>query len=191
MMTLADTIAAIEHELRRIGAAPSADNITGLSVYGDAELPSGWVRVDDGTTRTIGPAEEMLQQLRSSRTWGNAGAWDELVFLGDFIRPESWPDSHVTYERLTNPTDQRCKNPVYLITIRTNAGPRYAAGPHGDYMDLFDYACDRDAWHPTPAAAMAALFAFLEDREYQYEEDENFHLLLHRALNVPKEPTDV
>lgn len=61
--TTTELVAKIEAELRRLDAADSPSNSSGICVYADDNLPDGWVRVSDGTGRVYGAADEILAAL--------------------------------------------------------------------------------------------------------------------------------
>ena len=142
------TIAAIEAELDRLDASDSETNASGICVSAVDDLPRGWVRLCDGTAEVFGPAEEVLAALREveydrSATVEQEGetetvqrdngwelAWAALAFSDKAPRTSrDWPEELIRYEQLE---PGGCNdNPNTLVTVETNGGTRFAAGPHG------------------------------------------------------------
>jgi hypothetical protein len=84
-------------------------------------------------------------------------AWDSLAEFADAAPSSSqdWPESLIATERLEEggPND----NPSTLITLATNGGIRYAAGPHGaNYCALSDWLSNVGRLAKSRQAAIAA-----------------------------------
>lgn len=131
------SIKKLEKELARLRVSTTDRRPEGLSVYADPELPKGWVRVDsNGNCPIFGLAEALAENLRKvkpeevSEDW--AEVWDALGEVGEDKAPTNstnWPSDLIKIEQLE---DGSCNDqPNSLITVKTNAGTRYASGPHG------------------------------------------------------------
>ncbi len=134
MATMTENIvSAIEAELGRLGWLRTTDSPCYYCVTADDDLPRGWVQVYDDYAETFGPADEILAWLKSQG--GNA----EYGVQGFYDRPTTvrdWPDELVSTEQLE---EGGCNDePNTLVTVETNAGIRYAAGPHGVGCDTLN-----------------------------------------------------
>lgn len=141
-----EEIKRLESELSRLGVSTTRNRPEGLSVYADASLPRGWVRVDSngdapvfGLPETFADNLKMLSPERVGEDCG--GVWDVLSRVGFDKVPatsQEWPEDLIQCEQLE--TGDCNDNPNTLITIETNGGTRYAAGPHGEnYCALSDW----------------------------------------------------
>lgn len=141
---------AIETEIRRLGGHDTSTNCSGICVYQDEYLPLGWVRVSDGTGEVFGLATEIAAVLAAVPVTGEIredgsdvdceATWEALGEFSERAPQNShdWPEGLIQTERLE---DGDCNdNPNTLITVETNSGTRYAAGPHGvDCCALADW----------------------------------------------------
>jgi len=121
----------VESQLARLNWIATDSQPTLAVAHADGDLPYGWVRVsDDCATLAIGPAVEIATAL-SEIEYG--ADYDDLAGLPFGKEPphstRDWPESLCFVDRLEEGTTN--DNPNTLITVATNAGIRYAAGPHG------------------------------------------------------------
>ena len=144
------SVQAVESELRRLDVQTTHSRPEGISVYSEDDLPAGWLRVSDGTGEAFGLASEIAARLAEVPVTGEVtddgrdldweAAWDALGEFADHA-PQStqdWPSDRFKVEQLEEGT---CNDaPASLIVVETNAGTRYAAGPHGVY------ACALSDW---------------------------------------------
>lgn len=149
-LTYAETVTAIRAELKRLNSLDSG-NWTGIIVnqYGADSLPEGWVRVGvNGAWDRFGPAADVLEALRDTEIdpervnytehdgtpvfdTGWLAAHEAVVDFAEKVPDNSrdWPADLISFEQLEEGTVN--DNPNTLVAVRTNAGTRYAAGPHG------------------------------------------------------------
>ena len=134
----------VESELSRLDVHTTHSRPEGISVYADDDLPAGWVRVSDGTGEAFGLASEIAARLADLPATGEAtkdGAdcdWEATwELLGENFADKAphssqdWPSDLIKAEQLE---EGSCNDqPNTLITVETNGGTRYAAGPHGVY----------------------------------------------------------
>lgn len=125
----AATVAAIEAKLARLGWLCTDDTPCYYAVDADDDLPEGWVRVYDDTVEGYGPADEVLANLRAVSADDDYGTGCPTGEQPDNSR--DWPEELFTTEQLEEGTLN--DEPNTLITLRTNGGTRYVAGPHGAY----------------------------------------------------------
>jgi hypothetical protein len=100
-----------------------------------------WVRVSDGTGEAYGLADEIAAAIAGVPATGEIrddaeidweACWDAL---GGFFAEhaprdsEEWPEELIRTEQLEEGTCD--DDPDTIVIVETNAGTRYAAGPHG------------------------------------------------------------
>jgi hypothetical protein len=130
----------IETEIRRLNCHDTRTNCSGICVYLDDDLPRGWVRVSDGTGEAYGLADEIAAAIAGVPATGEIrddaaidweACWDALGGFAEHSPRDSqeWPEDLITIEPLEDGTAD--DNPDTIVIVETNAGTRYAAGPHG------------------------------------------------------------
>lgn len=125
----------VRDTLSELGLLCTDENPTALVVNADDDLPLGWIRVsDDFVQYACGNASEISLHL----TCCDFVEGSE-VDLGDLFRDcvnlkpssKTWPKVLCHYEVLTDEGGDSAK----VVTLATNAGIRFAAGPDGAYSD--------------------------------------------------------
>lgn len=152
-------VTQIEAELTRLGMIETSDRPTGafVSLESDEQpLPLGWVRVADDYSQSIGPAEKILESLQGCISDANGEiCWDYMrIFSGPPTTVAEWPADLVTVEQIEEGTPN--DNPLTVVEILTNAGPRWCAGPHGVDFDCLDEAVRHSAFFDSRESAIAA-----------------------------------
>lgn len=123
------TISNVKRELNRLGWLASDSHPTLCCVNADDDLPAGWVRVsDDHCVLAIGNAAEIAEALRALDGDAEYGTGLES-FGGKEPCSRDWPAELISFEQIGNGSVN--DNPDTLITVATNCGIRFAAGPHG------------------------------------------------------------
>lgn len=123
----AELVAKIETQLARLGWLCTDGSPCYYAVTADDDLPEGWVRVYDDTTDGYGPAAEVLADLEATPAGAEYGT--NCPTDKQPTSSRDWPAELLAAERLEDGTTN--DEPHTLLTLRTNAGMRYAAGPHG------------------------------------------------------------
>lgn len=134
--SISEVVNAIEAELARLGWLCTDDAPCAYCVTADADLPAGWVRVYDDSTTGYGEAEDVLADLQEVVAGAEYGTG-----CPDGDKPDNsrdWPEALFFTEQLEEGTAN--DEPNTLITIQTNGGTRYAAGPHGAFQDALSEA---------------------------------------------------
>lgn len=149
-----------EHIRRLARSRELSSLIADLGVSALDDLPRGWVRVanPDRTWCRYGAAVDIACALARCRTAFRA--WTELH--GFAATPprcsQEWPADLITITQVGTEGD----NPLCLIRVETNDGPRYTAGPHGEtrcaLADTLEMTCDL-AETPEEALSQADLYA--------------------------------
>lgn len=124
---MTEKVNLIEAELRRLGWLGTRAEPCYYVVSAENDLPRGWVRVYDDYTDGYGPADEVLAALKDVEAGADYGTGCPTA-----AKPKStrdWPSDLFMVEQLEEGTVN--DNPNTLVTVETNAGTRYAAGPHG------------------------------------------------------------
>jgi hypothetical protein len=153
--TLADLVADIEQELRRLGVAATDSNPTGACVCADAMLPCGWVRVADDTVEACGEAGEILAALQGAGAGESEAAWQALYRFGKAPQnSQDWPGELITIEQIEEGSIN--DDPAHVIKISTNSGERYTCGPHGVAHCAVSEAFQFGDWHASRQEAVAA-----------------------------------
>ena len=125
--TTAQTVRKIEAELARLGWFCTDATPCYYAVSADDDLPAGWVRVYDDNAEGYGPADDIISALQNTPTDAEYGT--NCPTDGKPESSRDWPEELFTTEQLEEGT---CNDePNTLVTLQTNAGTRYAAGPHG------------------------------------------------------------
>lgn len=134
---MTEQIQAIEAQLRRIGWLSTEATPCYFAVCAEEDLPRGWVRMYDDTLNVYGAAKDVLAALEAI---GEETEYGEGLDRLAEKAPDSneWPEELIKFERLKEGSTN--ENPDTLITVETNGGTRYAAGPHGvSYCALSDW----------------------------------------------------
>lgn len=127
-------------EIERLGMEDTETNASGLGAYADGDLPYGWVRVDGDNSGEVIYADgaallsafEEIEETDDSDA--NMDLFYEVVMKEEFYcrKPEStrdWPENLYSVEQIEPGTPN--DDPLSVVTVATNAGIRYVAGPHG------------------------------------------------------------
>lgn len=168
-----ELVAKIESELRRLDCLDTG-NWAGITAEAPTELPLGWVAVGQGGTGIVayGPGAEVLKALAEAHPVrmlpgelredpptlesGWDAAWRALSDFADDAPASSgdWPEDLISTEQVEDgsPNDQ----PVTLIRIQTNAGERWAIGPHGVFNCALSDAFSHGAFYATREHALAS-----------------------------------
>lgn len=132
--------AIVDAELKRLGWLATGDQPCLAVTHADPKLPYGWVRViDDYTVLAVGDAIEIASALSKLEAGAEYGVIHGLPLLtGHAVASRDWPRELFLSEQLEE--GDITDNPLTLFTLATNAGIRYAAGPHGvSYCALFEW----------------------------------------------------
>lgn len=174
---LKEIVARIEAEIERLDAEDCETNCYGICCYLDDDLPLGWVRIGDGTGEAAyAPAVDVLAALEAveydreatverlntdihetetvQRDNGWELAWEAIAEV-DQPKPDDsqdWPSELFTTEQIGEGTTN--DNPTTLIQIQTNAGIKYACGPHGVSECALTEALRYDALYETREEAI-------------------------------------
>ena len=153
MTTTTAIVAHVDAALARLGWLATAKAPTRACAYADDWLPYGWVRIaDDYATFAVGPADELINLLDTACDRHSYGEIPADAFVAP-RRVEEWPAALVAVEQIG---EGSCNDdPVALVTVATNAGIRFAAGPHGVSYDCLREAIDAGAIFATRSAAVA------------------------------------
>ena len=121
----------IKAQLSRLGWLGTSENPTGFEVEATDSLPSGWVKLTSDGGSVYGNAELVLSALAAASGDDEFG---ECFATSDFVdrlpaSSRDWPEDLIEFEQLEDGTAN--DNPITLVTVGTNAGLRYAVGPHG------------------------------------------------------------
>jgi hypothetical protein len=174
MTTAQEFTEAIEKEIQRLDAGDTPSNCYGIAAYADENLPRGWVRISDGSVSVYGEGQEILSALQDVEYDGSqdgwAEAWEALSgFLDSDPRTvDDWPAGLVKTEQLEEGTPN--DNPNTLVTVKTNAGTRYAAGPHGANNDALWDTLRFASLHKSREDAVAAGCEFEEFSGFDFPE---------------------
>jgi len=136
-VTTSTLATAIETELERLDWLATAENPCAFVVDAREDLPVGWVRLSDDYAGFVGPAADILEALKDLSEDDEYGSG--LNGFDERMSSQNWPAELMSIEQLEEGTPN--DNPNTLFTLQTNAGVRYAAGPHG-----VSYCVIRD-WH--------------------------------------------
>lgn len=175
-----EIVAKIAAEIERLDAEDCETNCYGICCYLDEDLPLGWVRIGDGTGATAyAPAVDILAALEAveydrdatverfnydiseSETVQRDNGWElawEAIAEVDQPKPDDsydWPSDLFTTEQIEEGTPN--DNPITLIQIQTNAGIRYACGPHGVSECALAEALRYDALYETREEAIESV----------------------------------
>jgi hypothetical protein len=123
-----EIVAKIEAELERLDWLGTDEQPCQIIVSADDCLPEGWVRLADDRFEGYGSGLEVLSDLEQIKEGDEYFTGINLICE----QPTSsrvWPEDLIDIEQLEEGTPN--DNPLSLITIKTNAGTRYAAGCHG------------------------------------------------------------
>lgn len=146
--------------LDRLAASDPKRLIADLGVTALDDLPKGWVRVSnpDRTWCRYGAAVDFADALSRCRT-----AFAAFYHLHCFATAppgcsQEWPADLITITQVGTDGD----DPLCLIEVQTNDGPRYTAGPHGEtrcaLADTLEMT-DQLAETPEEALSHADLYA--------------------------------
>lgn len=131
----------IRDTLSELGLLCTDKNPTALVVNVDDDLPLGWLRIsDDYEQYACGNGSEIGIHLACCDFSDSPEAEAADLFRGCVnLRPsaKTWPKTLLHYELLTEEEGDCAK----VVTLVTNAGIRFAAGPDGAFSD-----CIAD-WH--------------------------------------------
>jgi hypothetical protein len=128
---IAEIVAKIEAELNDLDWLATGDQPCAFNVEATGSLPNGWVKLASDSGEVFGDSERVLEALKSEN--GN-GEFGECFATLDFTdKPpgssRDWPADLIEFEQLEDGTAN--DNPITLVTVGTNAGLRFAVGPHG------------------------------------------------------------
>jgi len=105
--------------------------------YSDPDLPAGWVRIsDDHADLCIDDACSILDDLDSVRQAKEDLDYTEYYHARNAVYPKrflEWPERCVHCEQVGSGSPQ--DNPLCVITLATNRGIQFVAGPHGTDED--------------------------------------------------------
>jgi len=125
------TVKKIKVELAARGWLETAENPCHFEVEAMPHLPNGWVWLYDDVMSYYGDSGEILKSLLSRRTFDSDEYGCKFSDLATKMPTSSrdWPEDLIEFEQLEDGTAN--DNPITLVTVGTNAGLRYAVGPHG------------------------------------------------------------
>jgi len=131
-MSISETVKAIRSQLDRLNWLATDSNPCAFLVEAEPELPEGWVRIYDDHGEVFGDADEILNALCLEPESEDEDSYGSC--LQEFLdhRPMNsnrWPCDLIEVEKIVDGLIN--ENPLCLITVRTNDGIKYAAGPHG------------------------------------------------------------
>jgi hypothetical protein len=127
--------ALVETALARLGWVCTDSQPCNAVAHAREYLPYGWVEVsDDSGTWGYADALEIVDDLDSielGTEYGeDLGDWGRPPILGSgHLSSHDWPEDLISFELIEEGSVN--DNPDTLVTVVTNAGIRYAAGPHG------------------------------------------------------------
>lgn len=129
----------VEAELERFRLHDCPTNCYGLVAAAEDDLPYGWVRIyGDNATEDFVDAIEFVNEMRDydpeNEFEENQKIYGQAVKATSSagVKPTSsqdWPTELFQTEALEEGSPN--ENPNHLITLSTNAGLQFAAGPHG------------------------------------------------------------
>lgn len=123
----------VERELRRLGWLCENNATATLAVVtAPDDLPYGWVRIrDDHDLWGCGDACKIVSQLSgiTRETCDYAECLQELNLVNAPLAYAYWPERLKSVTRIDSTSDW------HLVTVATNAGLRFAGGPHNDQYD--------------------------------------------------------
>lgn len=119
----------VENELSRLDWLCTNDRPCLMVVNAEDNLPYGWVRVSDDYNSEIAICDAvalalLLSELEEGHPYAEFDAPNEKPNSS-----QNWPKHLMDIEQIEEGTPN--DNPNHLITVVTNSGIRYAAGPHG------------------------------------------------------------
>ncbi len=120
---LAAIVGQIETELEATGFQPCAVEATGC-------LPNGWVKLAFESGSVYGEATLILAAIGES----GSNEFGECFATGNFTgtapgSSRDWPEDLIGLEQLEEGSAN--DDPITLLAVGTNAGLRFAVGPHG------------------------------------------------------------
>lgn len=140
--TTNELVTAIESELKRLDWLATAESPCAFVVTAREDLPVGWVRLSDDYVGFVGPAADILEALKDLSEDDEYGS--SLNDFDERMSSQNWPAELMVIEQLEEGTPN--DNPNTLFTLQTNAGVRYAAGPHGvSHCAIRDWSDDQFA----------------------------------------------
>jgi hypothetical protein len=128
---IAEIVAKIEAQLDRLGWLATGVEPCAFDAEATDSLPSGWVKLACDSGSIYGDSERVLEALKSENGKGEFAECFATVDFTDRAPSSSrdWPADLIDFDQIEEGAAN--DNPMTLVIVGTNAGLRFAAGPHG------------------------------------------------------------
>jgi hypothetical protein len=128
---IAEIVAKIETELDRLGWLGTGVEPCAFDVEATDSLPNGWVSLACDSGSVYGEAGLVLAAIENEYGYGEFAECFATLDFTDRAPSSSrdWPADLIDGEYLEEGTVN--DNPITLVIVGTNAGLRFAVGPHG------------------------------------------------------------
>ncbi len=128
---IAEIVAKIETELDRLGWKGTGVEPCAFDAEATDALPNGWVSLACNSGSVYGEAGLVLAAIETEYGYGEFAECFGTFDFADRAPSSSrdWPADLIDFDQIEKGTAN--DNPITLVIVGTNAGLRYAVGPHG------------------------------------------------------------